>query len=350
MATLSICVIAKNESEVIGRCLDCVKSFADEIVVVDTGSTDNTKEIASRYTDKVFDFKWIDDFSAARNFSFGKATMDYIMWLDCDDVIDEENQKAIYEFKQMLNSLNCDTFMAKYDCGYIVNLVVRIIKRGSCQWVGFVHEYLASESERICLDFTITHSKPKSSIERDVGRNIKIFQSKLNENAEFTTRDILYFAKELYCHGCYSTALQWFNKYFNRPDTWLEDCIEATRMKADILGNEGNVDEMITFLAQSIVKYGMNNHLLYNCGLALYNTKKYSEASMYFLAVVNGLGTDSQYFHENADFTFSSLIWLSCCYWYSGDKVTGKRFHELAKAIHPDSPTIQTNEAFFGTV
>ena len=66
MSTLSVCIIAKNESEVIGRCLECVKSFADEIVVVDTGSTDNTKEIASKYTDKVFDFKWINDFSVLK--------------------------------------------------------------------------------------------------------------------------------------------------------------------------------------------------------------------------------------------------------------------------------------------
>lgn len=350
MATLSVCIIAKNESEVIGRCLDCVKSFADEIVVVDTGSTDNTKELALKYTDKVFDFKWIDDFAAARNFSFSKATMDYVMWLDCDDVIDEANQKLISESKNKLSTLNCDTFMAYYDVGYRVNTVARIIKRGSCQWVGFVHEYLASTSERSCLEFTITHSKPQSSIKRDAERNLKIFKSKLKEKAEFTTRDILYFAKELYCNGYYSTALRWFDKYFKREDTWVEDCIEATRMKADILGHDGKIDEMIAFLAQAIVKYGMNNRLLYNCGLALYKVKKYNEASMYFLAVVNGLGTDSHYFYENVDFNFISLIWLSCCYWYSGDKVTGKRFHELAKAIHPDSPTIQTNEAFFGTV
>ena len=95
MSTLSVCIIAKNESEVIGRCLSCVMNFADEIIVVDTGSSDNTKYIASTYTDKVYDFPWDDDFSAARNFSFSKATMDYIMWIDCDDVIDDENQKRI---------------------------------------------------------------------------------------------------------------------------------------------------------------------------------------------------------------------------------------------------------------
>lgn len=351
MSTLSVCIIAKNESEVIGRCLDCVKSFADEIVVVDTGSTDNTKEIASKFTDKVFDFKWINDFSAARNFSFSKATKDYVMWLDCDDIIDEANQQAICKWKDAIPSLDCDTFMAKYDVGgSMTTMVTRIIKRGTCQWEGFVHEYLASTSKRICLDFTITHSKPTSSVERDSGRNLRIFQEKLKENVQFSTRDILYYAKELYWNGDNENASIWFNKFFDQPNAWVEDRIEAARMKADILEKEGKLDEMIGFLSQSILKYGMNNRLLYMCGLGLYHAKKYNEATMYFLAVVNGLGTTSEYFADSTDYTFLSLVWLSCCYWYSGDKVTGKRFHEIAKAMYPQAPVIQTNEQFFGTV
>lgn len=351
MATLSVCIIAKNESEVIGRCLECVKSFADEIVVVDTGSTDNTKEIAARYTDKVFDFEWINDFAAARNFSFSKATKDYVMWLDCDDIIDEDNQRAIQEVKASLQTFGCDAFLAFYCYAPSRTIAVtRIIKRGTCHWEGFVHEYLISKTRRIGLNFTVTHSKPESSYERDNERNLNIFRMKLKENVKFTTRDILYFAKELYWNGYYSDALPWFNKYFEQTDTWVEDCIEATRMKAETMEHLGMVDEMIELLAQSIVKYGMNKRLLYNCGLALYNAKKYKEATMYFLAIVNGLGTESLYFNENLDFTFLSLVWLSCCYWYSGEKVTGKRFHELAKAMQPDSQTVITNEQFFGEI
>ena len=72
-------MIVKNEEEVLARCLDCVLQFADEIIIVDTGSSDKTKEIASKYTDKVYDFEWCDDFSKARNYAFSKATMDYVM-------------------------------------------------------------------------------------------------------------------------------------------------------------------------------------------------------------------------------------------------------------------------------
>ena len=75
MITISLCMIVKNEEAVLARCLDSVKEVVDEIVIVDTGSTDKTKEIAAQYTDLVYDFAWDDNFSAARNASFARATV-----------------------------------------------------------------------------------------------------------------------------------------------------------------------------------------------------------------------------------------------------------------------------------
>ena len=73
MKPFSICIIAKDEEKNIKRCLDSIKNFDCEIIIVDTGSSDRTKEIAYEYTSKVYDFQWINDFSAARNFSISKA-------------------------------------------------------------------------------------------------------------------------------------------------------------------------------------------------------------------------------------------------------------------------------------
>ena len=82
MSTLSLCMIVKDEETVLPRCLESVQGLFDEIVVIDTGSTDQTREIARSFGAEVFDFQWRDDFSVARNFSFSKATGDYLFWMD----------------------------------------------------------------------------------------------------------------------------------------------------------------------------------------------------------------------------------------------------------------------------
>ncbi len=85
--TVSLCMIVKNEADDLAKCLSSVKPFVDEMILVDTGSNDNTREIARAFGTKVYDFKWTDDFSEARNFSISKAKGDWIFLLDADEVV-----------------------------------------------------------------------------------------------------------------------------------------------------------------------------------------------------------------------------------------------------------------------
>lgn len=98
---ISVCIIAKNEEKHIENCLAAIRSHATdaailEIVVVDTGSTDRTKEIAAKYADKILDFTWVNDFSAARNFSLAQASHDYVLILDCDEIMVSVDWKDIF--------------------------------------------------------------------------------------------------------------------------------------------------------------------------------------------------------------------------------------------------------------
>jgi glycosyltransferase involved in cell wall biosynthesis len=86
-ASLSLCMIVRDGERTLGRALASARNFVDEIVVVDTGSTDRSREIVAEQEAKVFDFAWCDSFSAARNHSLARATGDWIFWMDADDVL-----------------------------------------------------------------------------------------------------------------------------------------------------------------------------------------------------------------------------------------------------------------------
>lgn len=102
MKTLSSCLIIRNEEKRLKKCLDSIRLFSDEIVVVDTGSTDASMQIASAYTDRVYSFPWQDDFALAREESFRHATMDYLLWFDADNYIDPQNAEKLLHLKEQL--------------------------------------------------------------------------------------------------------------------------------------------------------------------------------------------------------------------------------------------------------
>lgn len=99
--TISVALIVKNEAKMLDKCLKSIESLADEIIVTDTGSTDNTIETAKTYGAKISTFKWVNDFAAARNFALLQATCDYILVLDADETI---NFQDLEKIKNLLNT------------------------------------------------------------------------------------------------------------------------------------------------------------------------------------------------------------------------------------------------------
>lgn len=97
MPVLTLCIIVKNEELHLRDCLDSVKDAVDEIVVVDTGSTDKTIQIAEEYGAKIYNFEWVSDFSAARNFALGKSTGNWVLYLDADEKLSEQSKSELIE-------------------------------------------------------------------------------------------------------------------------------------------------------------------------------------------------------------------------------------------------------------
>jgi len=226
MIKLSLAIITKDAAEYLKRCLESVKDVVDEIVVVDTGSSDNTIEIAKSFTDKVYEFKWIDDFSAARNYSFSKSTGDFILWLDSDDVIYPEDIEKIknidYSDKEIIIA---DYIYAHDEFGNSISTVPRerIVKRSlNLKWEQPIHEYLRLNGKTWKADFVVHHTKMGSTSER----NIRILEKVVKKDKN-NARNVYYLAKEYYDSEMYNKAISMFKKFVNMNNGWWENKYKA---------------------------------------------------------------------------------------------------------------------------
>lgn len=230
MNTVSLAMIVRNESKVLARCLDSVKDFVDEIIVVDTGSTDDTKAIAKTYTDKIYDFEWIDDFSAARNFAFSQATSDWVMWLDADDILfgSENLRPVISSLPDNVKCLYWKYIVGKdrYGNTTLEYLRERCVRRDAgFQWNGTIHEALTNRTpfDSLTVDGIYNEHVPDtgiSLIKND--RNLSILKKKKSKN----TRDLFYLGNEYMDHGNYAKAIETYRQYLEVA-TWADEMFLA---------------------------------------------------------------------------------------------------------------------------
>jgi len=169
-------MIVKNEESRLARCLDSIADLVDEIIIADTGSADATKEIAARYTEHVYDFKWTDDFSAARNDVFSRASMEYIYSADADEVLSPENRERFRALKETLlpdieivqmkyaNQLQFGT-VYNFDEEYRPKLFKR---KRDFVWEEPVHEMVRLAPLVYDSDIVITHLPGESHAKRDL--------------------------------------------------------------------------------------------------------------------------------------------------------------------------------------
>jgi glycosyltransferase involved in cell wall biosynthesis len=203
MSTLSLAMIVKNEGATIERVLNCAKLFVDEMIVVDTGSTDDTVAKARALGAKLHFFTWVEDFAAARNYSFSLCAMDWIIWLDGDDVISPENQKRILELKTTALSDEAQAMYLRYIYPPFRQWRERIVRRDlfvakKIFWREPVHEFICGidgDKVKYFDDIAITHDTPPDRHLLKKDRNISILRRHL-QNGAAGDRDLFIYATE----------------------------------------------------------------------------------------------------------------------------------------------------------
>lgn len=225
MITISACIIVKNEERVLERCLHSLQDLVDEIIIVDTGSTDRTKEIAKKYTNHVYDYEWNDNFADARNVSFSYATMEYIYVADADEVIDEENRNKFLQMKQTLlpeieivqmyyaNQKQYNTTY-NFDMEYRPKLYRRL---RTFHWISPLHESVRLEPVIWDSDIQILHMPEENHGERD----FRIYQKVIKQEGSLSKKLTMLYARELLIAGKERdmiTALPYFEMLYHNTE------------------------------------------------------------------------------------------------------------------------------------
>ncbi|WP_268049150.1 glycosyltransferase [Clostridium ganghwense] len=273
-------MIVKNEEENLEKCINAAKKYVDEIIIVDTGSDDSTKEIAYKFTNYVYDFEWCNDFAKARNFSISKANNDWILVIDADEIITDFNKENVLNFIKhndkvvgrikRINPFEDVTGVKKY-----IERVNRLFNKNYFRYEGIIHEQIVLQDDRNYSIENIGISAEHIGYTQEVLNRTKKIERNINllKKAILDKNDdpYLYYqlGKSYYMNKEYEEACSNFTKALKLPINFMYEYVED---------------------------------LVESYGYSLINTNRFSEALI--------LGDYEKYYKNSADYNF--LMGLIC--------------------------------------
>ncbi len=272
MKKLSICIICKNEQKNIEKCLSSLVKTNFELVVVDTGSTDATKEIAARFTDKVYDFPWINDFAAAKNFAISKASNQYVMIIDSDEFLEsmdvQKLQKDLEQYPDYVGRIfRRNVFERNGSRQENTEWINRIFSKELFRYEGCIHEQV-----------TAINSKGYETYEAPVVILHTGYDLPENERRQKAERNIRLLRQELKC------LLRDFLKENDIPETaiglFAEN--ETEHMEMQCVNEILAVIEAGDDLAVKLQHEEQLPYVLYQLGKGYYMAGDYALACVYF--------------------------------------------------------------------
>lgn len=283
--TLTVCLIMKNEEQVLGGCLSSIENYVDDIIIVDTGSTDNSKEIAAKHEAVIYDCTpqthpqyFIKDdestgapgpftgemilanFAGARNVGWDKATTDYVMWMDADDVIVGGKQLA----KLLARMTNEDVSYGalRYTYGFddqgkptMHQWRERIIKRGAGRWSGLIHETVDTNNVKAkrYTGITVEHRRQTKAESNLKYRNYKVLRHSLRlEGATPSPRTLFYLGNEAQWFNTSEAAAHW--ERYLRLSKWGEERSVALVGLGRIWEQVGSYEQALRCYAAAMVE------------------------------------------------------------------------------------------------
>lgn len=348
---LSLCMIVRDEEPVLKRCLESASELVDEIVIVDTGSRDLTREIALSFTDKVYDFVWCDDFSAARNFAFSKASGDYLMWLDADDVIEGENVRLFRDIISKLDIDRPDVVMLPYNVAFDEGDRVllsyereRIVRANAGFWfVGEIHEAIPPRGRIIHGKAAVSHRK---ICENEPGRNLRIFEKLVASGQTLEPRMKYYYARELRSAGRLDDAAKYYALCAEDGSAWVENRISAYFELSGVLLELGRAEESESALLRVLSLGSPRADVCCELGRRFLERGDLSSAKFWYELAPRQFPQNLGGFVHSDYGGYIPFMQLCVIFDRLGDHAAAERFNDLAGQIR-QSPEVLYNKEYF---
>lgn len=303
---LSICIIVKNEEKNIEKCLQSLLPFDLEIIVIDTGSTDRTKEVAQKYTGSVYDFTWCDDFAAAKNYAVSKSSNPFVMILDSDEFVEEiDVEKLRHLLQKYPNKVGRirrkNVFTRKGERQENKEWINRVFAGDEFHYVGRIHEQVnrldGADYSTYEAPVTILHTgydlSDKERKEKAL-RNIRLLEQEeirlANEDERISLEQMPYIlyqlGKSYYMAEDYERACEYFGKglsYDLNPK--LEYVIDMVETYGYALINSKQA-QMALFFENIYEEFGNSADFQFLMGLIYMNNARFEDAVSEFLKAV----------------------------------------------------------------
>lgn len=279
MQKISAVLIVKNEEVLLPRCLDSLKGV-DEIIIADTGSTDNTIEIAKRYTDKIYtDFVWCDNYAKARNHAKSKATGDWILSIDADEILhDVSKLREAVELAEQKGVLAVNCMLIAEDNGQRTSFPRLFKNVPEVWWEGAIHNHISVLGEtiggvRITFGYSPAHYD-------DPTRTFRILKKEVDSRPD-AVREMFYLGREYWYKQDYSECVKTLGNYVQRSRFLAEKA------------------EAYFTMAQAYFAMGMGEDARDACLQALKINSNFKEAAGY-MAKLAGEGSGNERWENNA--------------------------------------------------
>lgn len=294
---LSVCIIAKNEEKNIERCLKALQGYGFEIIVVDTGSEDRTREIACKYASSVYDLNWCDDFAAAKNYAIEQATNEMVMVLDSDEYLELDVERLpelfgqIERYPEQVGRIRRRNLMTvDGESAESVEWLNRIFSKKKYRYEGRIHEQIVSRSGRPYKTYesivVIEHSGYDLSPEekqKKAQRNIRLLERELEclqkeEKQEEIPYIVYQLGKSYYMAQQYEKACIYFEEGLSYDlDPGLEYVIDMVETYGYALLKVGRAEDAIQF--EAIYKtFGNTADFRLLMGLIYMNNERFQQA------------------------------------------------------------------------